>query len=294
MSASIAAPRYPPTSITISGLQVIIHGLTTLPTPPCTITAVYLLHPRLQVSDYMAPIAAAILDAATSPTLCIAFDQRNHGTREIEPFRNEAWRQGNERHALDLFSSYQGTAHDLSGLIGYLPAYLFPDGSHTIARHIVAGVSLGGHAAWVSILADPRIEAAGVIIGCADYLAMTHHRATKSRLVGYVAGESVHFPATLMRVVERYDPAAIGVEEAGRRLKGKRVLCLSGGADKLVPYECSKSFIEALDKVEGVDIASHVFDGVGHECTPEMVALLAKWVRDIVESGRERISEEKL
>ena len=284
----------PPIQITIAGMQLTVHGLDALPAAPSAITAVYLLHPRLQVSSYMAPIAAAILAAAVSPTICIAFDQRNHGTREIEPKRNEAWRQGNERHALDLFSSYQGTAHDLENLISYIPAYLFPDGVHSIDRHIVAGVSLGGHAAWVALLADPRIEAAGVIIGCADYLAMTQHRAVKSRLVGYAAGESVHFPATLMKAVERYDPAQIGVEEAGRRLKGKRVLCLSGGADKLVPYECSKEFIEALANVTGVDVVSRVFDGVGHECTPEMIDQLAHWVRDVVESGHKRSGEQKL
>jgi pimeloyl-ACP methyl ester carboxylesterase len=281
-SASVS--KYPPTTVTVGGLRVTVYGLTTLPPTPCSLTAVHLLHPRLQVSSYMAPLAAAILDAATSPTICVAFDQRNHGTREIEPLRNEAWRAGNDRHAVDLFASYHGTVADLSGIIDYLPAYLFPRDEHTIDRHIVAGVSLGGHSAWLAALHEPRILAAGVIIGCADFCALMNHRAGKSRLQNWTLGACEYFPRSLMEVVKRVDPAAMGVEKAAEKLRGKKVLCLSGGADKMVPYECQKGFLEELKKREEVEVTDVVYEGVGHECTPTMVEELAKWVRGVVES----------
>lgn len=41
-----------------------------------------------------------------------------------------------------------GAAHDVSFLIDFLPAYLFPSGERTIDMWAVAGVSLGGHSTW--------------------------------------------------------------------------------------------------------------------------------------------------
>ena len=35
--------------------------------------------------------------------IAIAFDQRNHGTREVNVLANEAWRGGNATHAQDMF-----------------------------------------------------------------------------------------------------------------------------------------------------------------------------------------------
>ncbi|KAF8244832.1 alpha/beta-hydrolase [Wilcoxina mikolae CBS 423.85] len=280
----LTTDHYPPTTLPIGGLQVTLYGLTTLPPTPCTITLVSLLHPRLETASYMAPLASSILSAATTPTLCLSFDQRNHGTRLLDPLGNETWRGGNPKHALDLFSCYQGTAMDLSHIIDFLQPSTFPNSEHTITRHIVAGVSLGGHAAWVAAVTDPRIEAAGVIIGCPDFCALMEHRAGKSRLEAFTVGGSTQFPKTLLDTVRRYDPAAMGVDEAVRRLKGKKVLCLSGGVDKLVPYECSKRFLGEL-KEKGVNVVDRVFDGVGHECTDEMVKELAGWV-DAVVAGK--------
>lgn len=41
-----------------------------------------------------------------------------------------------------------GGARDVSFLIDFLPAYLFPNGERTISTWAVAGVSLGGHSTW--------------------------------------------------------------------------------------------------------------------------------------------------
>lgn len=278
--------QYPVTEITVAGLQVCVYGLDRLPTQPCNIALVSLLHPRLAHQGAMAPLAAAILNATAPTTLCLTIDQRNHGTREIEPLRNNIWRQGNERHAVDLFAFYQGTALDLSAVLDFLPSYLFPDGQHSIDRHIVAGVSLGGHASWVSAMHDPRVEAAAVVIGCPDFCLLVKHRAEKSQLQGFAVGASGYFPATLLDVVRRFDPAAVGVEEAARRLRGKKVLCLSGALDKLVPYSCSKGFIEALKAAGGVDVDDRVFEGAGHECTPAMVQAVAEWVAQVLAGNR--------
>jgi pimeloyl-ACP methyl ester carboxylesterase len=67
-------------------------------------------------------------------------------------------------------SVFHGTALDTSLLIDHLGSYIFhgPD-APLIEQHIVAGVSLGGHAAWQVLFNDPRVTAAVIIIGCPDY-----------------------------------------------------------------------------------------------------------------------------
>ena len=43
--------------------------------------------------------------------IAVSFDQRNHGTREVDKLANKAWNSGNESHAQDLFSIYRGYLH---------------------------------------------------------------------------------------------------------------------------------------------------------------------------------------
>lgn len=42
-----------------------------------------------------------------------------------------------------------GTAQDVSYLIDFLPAYLFPNEERTISQFLCVGKSLGGHATWI-------------------------------------------------------------------------------------------------------------------------------------------------
>lgn len=187
---------------------------------------------------------------------------------------------------MDLFSSYEGTAKDASSVIDYIDSVLFAGGEYEIVRHVVAGVSLGGHSSWLAVLNDPRVSAAGVIIGCADFEGLMRHRAGRSKVEGFVVGDSAHYTAGLEKVVERVDPAGVlksrGAEEVARRLRGKSILVLSGGADKLVPWDVSKGFVEKVQGMEGVRVESVVYEGVGHECTEVMTEKLARWVRGVV------------
>jgi hypothetical protein len=157
-----------PTTYHIAGILTTVFGLTELP-PSCTSVAVlWLLHPRLQTQDCMAPFAASCIHAwnarlqhhcADDPKglIAVSFDQRNHGTREVDTLANESWRRGNPRHAQDMFSCFHGTALDTSQLITYLPAYAFPEGERQVTENMVFGISLGGHAAWHVVLGDPRV-----------------------------------------------------------------------------------------------------------------------------------------
>jgi hypothetical protein len=106
-----------------------------------------------------------------------------------------------------------------------------------------------------------------------DYIALMTDRARLSKLPTYLQPSdapgsqflgSQHFPSSLLEVVLKRDPAAFllngipdtlprdeydikSIEIISRYLGGKRILCMSGAADKLVPYRLTESFMTWLN-----------------------------------------------
>lgn len=150
-------------TFTIAGILVTVYGLQELRPSIRNVACLWLLHPRLETQACMEPLAASMINnwnqrlsagKARNPTIgliAISFDQRNHGSREVDKLANETWRSGNQRHAQDMYSILHGTSVDVSLLITYISSYVFPTSQHTIAMNMVCGVSLGGHSAWVSL-----------------------------------------------------------------------------------------------------------------------------------------------
>lgn len=112
-------PQVSKKTFTIAGILTTVFGLEELPSQLSEVACLWLLHPRLQTQACMEPIAGSTIGdwnkriregrAGRSPKglIAVSFDQRNHGTREIDQIANEAWRSGNERHAQDMFSTYR-------------------------------------------------------------------------------------------------------------------------------------------------------------------------------------------
>ncbi|KAI9671918.1 MAG: hypothetical protein M1817_002351 [Caeruleum heppii] len=244
--------------------------------------------------------------------MAVSFDQRNHGTRKTSNLANEDWKSGNPTHAQDMFSIYQGTAMDTTLLMDYIDAYAFPEAKHVISDHQVLGVSLGGHAAWQCLIHEPRISTLVSIIGCPDFTRLMRHRAAISGLHVWRSTSppgrsflgSTDFPPGLIQAVRKWDPVGhmLGdkelsddgsfsgplsprdpmlIDHALQLVRGKRILNLSGGADKLVPYSCSRpllSFLkDAAVQLAGatcdphLQVVDNVFEGVGHRVTKAMV-----------------------
>ena len=102
----------------IAGIRLWVYGLDEL-TDTTDVVCLWLLHPRLLTQMNMEPLAFSTIHAWHSHAaqhynhrfrpgmIAASFDQRNHGSREIEPRANEAWRSGNETHAQDMFSIYR-------------------------------------------------------------------------------------------------------------------------------------------------------------------------------------------
>lgn len=119
---------------------------------------------------------------------------------------------------------------------------------------------------------EPRITTGVVIVGMPDYIALMTDRARLSKLSTYLQPSdapgsqflgSRHFPSSLLEVVRKRDPAAFltggipdslprdeynlqSIETINRYLGGKRILCMSGATDKLVPYRLTEPFMTWL------------------------------------------------
>ncbi|CAO2650168.1 Nn.00g014600.m01.CDS01 [Neocucurbitaria sp. VM-36] len=316
---------------TIAGILVTVHGLSELPPSASSVACLWLLHPRLQTKETMAPTAGHIIStwntrvsqgrAGKTPKglIAVAFDQRNHGSRQVDKLHNEAWRQGNPRHAQDMFSCYHGTATDTSHLINHLESYIFTSAhAPKITQHLALGISLGGHATWHCLLSDPRITAGVVGIGCPDYTRLMTDRARLSKRKTYTDTSppgaaflgSPDFPKALQDVIAQYDPAGLllpgqfnptGPDPQPdkpkldrmkvllkERLHGKQILNLSGKADKLVPYTAGEPFLNVFKRVlqeePGLNIGFEdvLFDGVGHAFPRAMLDKATDWICDVL------------
>ena len=130
---------------------------------------------------------------------------------------------------------------------------------------------------------------------------------------------SADFPSKLVEVVEKYDPAGMlsgevvkargddffnrdptDEEKARLRslmekmLRGKRILNMAGGEDRLVPYKCSEPFLRWLKNAIARDgffadgdvvLKDVVFEGVGHEMSPPMVEEAHRFVVETLEQS---------
>jgi len=111
-------PQVSKRTFPIAGIATTVFGLDELPSQASTVACLWLLHPRLATQERMTGIAATIITdwnkklaegqtGSNQGLIAVSFDQRNHGTRLVEPLANEAWKQGNPRHAQDMFSIFR-------------------------------------------------------------------------------------------------------------------------------------------------------------------------------------------
>jgi pimeloyl-ACP methyl ester carboxylesterase len=332
--SSTTSPAVSAQTFTIAGILVTVHGIAEVPPTATSVACLWLLNPRLQTKETMAPVAAQIISAwnARQPKnvglIAAAFDQRNHGSRLVDPVHNEAWRQGNPRHAQDMFGCYHGTAADCSQLIDHLPSYVFhTPASPRITTHFALGISLGGHATWHVLLSDTRVTAGVVVIGCPDYTRLMTDRARLSKRPSYTQSSppgaaflgSEDFPPALLHAVSLYDPAGkmlpgifnpvgedlqpselalLRMKSAAFALTGKKILNLSGKEDKLVPYAAGEAFLKVFkevvvsDRIANVEFEDVLFDGVGHAYSPDMADKATGWLCAIMDGLEASSSEE--
>ncbi|KZW02918.1 hypothetical protein EXIGLDRAFT_586244, partial [Exidia glandulosa HHB12029] len=195
--------------------------------------------------------------------------QRNHGWRIIDKKSNDAWdkdpAKDNEKHALDMFTIQTGTARDVSFLIDFFPAYLYPSGENRVVEWGVIGYSLGGHSAWILLREDPRITIGIPIVGCPTYEPLMKWRMKQT--FGTPDLEAPRYPDTFREYVSKGVAVPYTALDASNPFYGKKILVLSGKDDQLVHWSASETFIDALEVgPQGVKRVI-VEEGVGHTMT---------------------------
>jgi hypothetical protein len=139
-------------------------------------------------------------------------------------------------------------------------------------------------------------------------------RARLSKLKSYTETKgssffgSRDFPNALVSSVQKWDPKGqlfgssdVPIEAPSeteqqrlreildKKIKGKRVLVCSGGADKLVPYHCGEPFLKFLKNAASgwykdgdVYVEDIVYPGIGHAYSEGMVKDVTRFIGDIL------------
>lgn len=195
--------------------------------------------------------------------------------------------------SMDLLSMISGSAQDFKLVADYLPAYL---PRATRVYNIMAGVSLGGHAAWrIASLAYPgQFHAFAMIVGSPDLSSLLLDRlgvdVQSLDQQGDDDGVSYEQLYRLMNAQQRRRwPPAIHelVREGDRKVATEfptnvPILLCNGKYDQLVPAKYTASWVGKRKHLKNIKF--FVQDNTGHSCTKEMVAMVADWLGDIFQS----------
>ncbi|KAF8754150.1 hypothetical protein RHS01_06247 [Rhizoctonia solani] len=223
------------------------------------IAVLFILHGHPASAHHMKPIVGGTFDLAKNKAalleakrnlVIVTFDLEDDsdfsnavGELEYEstqlynkqggPFWIFAYNQGANRNTPLI----ERIASAVSELIDTLPAVLCPNNDRFIDTWMVAGLSLGAHAAWLSMDRDPRLSVCiPIIVSC-------------------------------RRNSLRPDP-----------FMNKHILALAGAQDGMIPFTATRQF---LDRINVGPIGTKrliIQQGVGHQCTREMVIEMAELV----------------
>ncbi|GAA5938030.1 hypothetical protein JCM1841_000212 [Sporobolomyces salmonicolor] len=309
-SASSSPPLLEPTPHTLGGISLSLYGFDSLSSASDAkpVAILFLLHGRLGsaahksinrfASSLLAPPPGVDANAREKDLLVVAFDQRNHGGREVARARNLGWSEGgkkrtkereelgmkedeldNPSHAVDMMSIQTGTSRDVSFLIDFLPSSLFPNDERRIVDWYCAGISLGGHATWLALAHDPRLSLGIPIIGSPSTLTLLSHRATTqiAAPMGPLPVSAPYFPSSFLALLKRLDPDQVDLGV----WKGRKLLVMSGAEDELVNFVHggTHAFVQRLEKEGACErVEVWVQPQTGHACTSEMIERAREFV----------------
>ncbi|KAI5960866.1 hypothetical protein CANMA_003952 [Candida margitis] len=288
------------------------------------VNVVYLIHPRLGNYKFTESIAYNVLhqyyakkqtttssSTATPPLICVTFDLRNHGEREVDSLNNYGWNElpdrKNDTHAVDMVSSIMGNVADIKLIIDFLPSYLNLDAllsnrfkqthQHYNIQYnnILSGYSLGGHTVFRFANEYPDlVTAINPVVGSIDLSSLLVNRLKQNPVDGdnydkkwffynyaelglTAKQQDTQYPETFHKLLSKQD------EDIFENFPmGKIAMFASfGKEDTLVPPRLSlvwcDTYLNTNDKSE-----VFVQDGVGHEVTKEMIDSFTTWLAKLI------------
>lgn len=169
---------------------------------------------------------------------------------------------------------------DFKLVLDYLPGYLPHIGK---MRHVVMGVSLGGHMAYrLSLLARQQIAALIIVVGCPSLRALL-----LDRLKVFERSQSHQSKQTdkaMLRWPDSIDKQVAARDEAVFRGFPRDVpsLLCGGKEDPLVPPRYTAEWLDRRRQEGGNDRTSlFIQENTGHSCTKEMITLISGWLEGL-------------
>ncbi|CAE6352155.1 hypothetical protein BN14_04505 [Rhizoctonia solani AG-1 IB] len=180
-----------------------------------------------------------------------------------------------EYESAHLYKKQERVALAVSELMDSLPAVLCPNNDRFIDTWMVAGLSLGAHAAWLSMDRDPRLSVCIPIIGSPDFLEIA---TARNDLTGLPLVSSYMTSATRNHILKN-DPVLC--RRSSLRpdpFVNKHILALAGAQDRMVPFVGTRQFLDRINVGPFGTKRLIIQQGVGHQCTREMVVEMAEFV----------------
>jgi len=198
--------------------------------------------------------------------IVVTLDQRNHGTRMVDQKANLAYDE-NPKHLCDMAATVAGGCHDVSLIIDFLAAYLFPNGERVIDEFIPTGCSLGGNVTWRLTRYEPRVNISIPIIGL-PFEAFARYLGARAEQMGFAFEPPIYPPSLQPLFNDPVKPDAY---------TGKKILSIHGELDRLVPMAQGRA---ELDKIaaENKDVEVWAQPGAGHVVSVEMMDRTAEWI----------------
>jgi len=243
----------------VGGLELAIFGTNTNPGAPIVIFA----HGR---TGSMHSSFGYCRELAQAGLISIAFDQRNHGRRIVDPRCSQPW---NIHRASDMYGLLLGGAMDVGLIIDMLPARL----GIITDRVGMSGISMGGHATLLAMTMDSRIQVGAPMIASGDYRRLMELRAVENKLPPEEFTR--YYPDALQPLVDKYDPITHPERFADRPL-----LLSNGEADTLVQIECNQRLEAAIRPyyTQAERLSLVPYPGVGHAVPTEMWQTAKTWL----------------
>lgn len=279
------------------------HNLKELP-----INVLYLVHQRGGDYTLTESIAYKTLkeyyekkEDARIPLICVTFDNRNHGSRNVNESSNKSWKGGNKTHGVDMISMIKGNVDDLKLIIDFLPSYLNlePHVSPSAKKfdtkikynNILSGYSLGGHTVIRFANLYPHlVSIINPVVGCCSLSTLLLNRLFQYKLEDAEFDKKWFYfnydelPLTKEQQLEYYPESfhkLISDEDVeifeNFPFHKIKVFASFGKNDTLVPPTLSKLWID-LYTTTNSDSEVFIQEDVGHDVTPEMIDKFTTWL----------------
>ncbi|CAE6438980.1 unnamed protein product [Rhizoctonia solani] len=265
-----------PYSLNLDRVVVHIHVHPAL-SDASRIAVLFVLHGHPASAHHMKPIVNGTFDLTKNKTVLseakrnlviITFDlEEDYGGMAEE----------SEYESAQLYRKQERIASAVSRLMDALPTVLCPNNDRFIDTWMVAGLSLGAHAAWLAMDRDPRLSVCIPIIGSPDFLDIA---TARNNLTGIPLVSSYMTSATRNYILKN-DPVSHRRNLRPDPFVNKHILALAGAQDGMVPLPATRRF---LDRINVGPLGAKrliIQQGVGHQCTREMVIEMAELVWDV-------------